>query len=144
MKDYLTARLLRLKQDGLKNKLDYIDNVQESVNSGIKAGAQIINRLKQNVLITSTGASTRIEGSRMDDEAVKKLLNGLKTTKLQDRDSQEVAGYGETIESVFDNYGQIKFSESSVLHLHKMTLKFRKKTSITGADTKTSPTGLRR
>jgi Fic family protein len=127
MKEYLTARLLRVKQAGLKARLDHIDRVRGIVDMGIKAGAQVINRLKQNVLVTSTGASTRIEGSQMSDEGVKKLLGGLKVTKLKDRDSQEVAGYGETIKSVFDNYKDIKFSENSILHLHKMTLEFSDK-----------------
>lgn len=39
-----------------------------------RVSPQVLNRLKRSVLITSTGASTRIEGSRLSDEDVEKLM----------------------------------------------------------------------
>ena len=64
---------------------------------------QALGRLKQSIVITSTGASTRIEGSTLSDKDVEKLLKGLNTSKLRDRDSQEVAGYAEVLQTVFDS-----------------------------------------
>ena len=62
---------------------------------------QILNRLKSTVIITSTGASTRIEGSRLSDEDVDKFVRGLSIQKFTDRDKQEVKGYYELLENIF-------------------------------------------
>jgi hypothetical protein len=49
------------------------------------------------------GASTRIEGSKMSDEDVAKLLNNIGISRLEDRDSQEVAGYFNVLETIVDS-----------------------------------------
>jgi Fic family protein len=88
---------------------------------------QIIDRLIQSVLITSTGASTRIEGSRMDDEQVKSLYKQLRIKKFKTRDEQEVAGYLEVLKIVFENWEELTFGEGLIKQLHTLLLKYSSK-----------------
>jgi len=45
--------------------------------AGAQSSPQVLGRLKRSVLITSTGASTRIEGAKLTDEDVEKLMCGI-------------------------------------------------------------------
>lgn len=94
---------------------------------GTRLSPQILGRLKRSVLVTSTGASTRIEGARLSDGDVEKLIRGIAIQKFADRDKQEVRGYFELLQNVFDAYEDIRFSESSIMHLHKELLKLVEK-----------------
>jgi hypothetical protein len=58
-----------------------------------KLAPQTITRLRQSVIITSTGASNRIEGNRLSDDEVEALYRNLHIRKFKTRDEQEVAGY---------------------------------------------------
>ncbi|MCX6794762.1 MAG: Fic family protein [Candidatus Falkowbacteria bacterium] len=89
---------------------------------------QILTMLKKSTIITSAGASTRIEGSKLTDEEIEKLFkNGLKIKKFSTRDEQEVAGYKELLENVFEAWKTIKFSENTIKHFHKELLKYSDK-----------------
>ncbi|MFH1225734.1 MAG: Fic family protein, partial [bacterium] len=82
---------------------------------------------KRSVLITSAGASTRIEGARLSDDDVEKLMQGLSIQKFADRDKQEVRGYYELLENVFNSWEHLPFTESTIKHLHKELLKYASK-----------------
>lgn len=58
-------------------KIAQIDELKGRWVGGVRLGPQVLGRLKQSVLITSTGASTRIEGARLSDADVKKLMRGI-------------------------------------------------------------------
>ncbi len=88
---------------------------------------QILLRLKSSVIITSSGASTRIEGSKMSDEAVERLLRGLKSRPPKNRDEEEVAGYADLLGRIFDHHGTLKLSENNILHFHDILLRFSTK-----------------
>ena len=88
---------------------------------------QLLERLKRSVLVTSAGASTRIEGSRMSDTEVEKLMQGLRTQKMADRDTQEVRGYYETLRFIFEQYRELPLTENTILHLHTRLLKYSEK-----------------
>jgi Fic family protein len=75
-------------------------------------------------LITSTGASTRIEGARLADEDVEKLMRGIAIQQFSDRDKQEVQGYYELLNNVFDSWDRLKYTESLVMHFHQELLKY--------------------
>ncbi len=100
---------------------------------------QALGRLKRSIVVTSTGASTRIEGSTLSDKDVEKLLKGLKTSKLKDRDSQEVAGYAEVLQTVFDSYKDIPFTEGVILQFHAQLLRYSEKDKRQGGKYKSSP-----
>ena len=56
-------------------KIARIDELKGQWIGGVKLGHQVLGRLKKSVLLTSRGASTRIEGSMLSDEDVEKLLS---------------------------------------------------------------------
>lgn len=85
---------------------------------------QILGRLKQSVLITSTGASTRIEGAKLSDSEVEDLMRGISVQKFRDRDAQEVKGYYELLKNVFDSWPSITLNEGTIKHFHQELLKY--------------------
>jgi len=86
-----------------------------------------LKHLKSIATIQSVGASTRIEGSHLDDDAVNVLLAKLDITKLEDRDEQEVAGYFEALDTISEASEEIRIGESELKHLHKLTLQYSAK-----------------
>lgn len=88
---------------------------------------QVLGRLQRSVLVTSTGASTRIEGARLSDEEVEQLMRGLAMRKLADRDAQEVRGYYEVLQLVFDSWASIELSENQIKQLHDLLLRYASK-----------------
>lgn len=105
-------------------KISQIDKLQGQWVAGARLNPQILSRLKQSVLVTSTGASTRIEGAMLSDEDIEKMMRGVAVQKFTDRDGQEVKGYYELLQNVFNSWKSIKFSESAIKHSHKELLKY--------------------
>lgn len=105
-------------------KINKIDELKGQWFAGAKLNPQALNRLKRSVLITSTGASTRIEGAKLSDKEIEKMMRGISIQKFTDRDSQEVKGYYELLENVFNSWEDIKFSENMVKHFHQELLKY--------------------
>ena len=104
-----------------------IDGIRGEFKSGLRMTPQAITNLKKSTLITSAGASTRIEGARLTDEEVKKVMRGLAVSKFADRDSQEVQGYLETLQNVFDGFETLPLRESVITSLHNQLLKYSTK-----------------
>ena len=117
------ARLEKLPT-ALVAKLAVIDEMKGKWEAGAKLSPQILKTLKRSVLVTSTGASTRIEGAQLEDEDVEKLMRGMSLQKFAERDKQEVKGYFELLEQVFDSWQTLSFSESLIKHFHKELLKY--------------------
>jgi Fic family protein len=110
--------------------IDEIDLLKSKWASGAKLDPQALGNLKKSVLITSTGASTRIEGSELSDEDVERVMRGLSIQKFKNRDKQEVQGYFEILTNVFEAYKSIPFSESTIKFFHKELLKYAEKDTI--------------
>jgi Fic family protein len=104
-----------------------IDGIRGEFKSGLRMTPRAITHIKRSTLVTSAGASTRIEGAKLTDEEVQKIMQGLAVSKFADRDSQEVQGYLETLQNVFDGYKTLPFRESTILSLHKELLKYSTK-----------------
>lgn len=109
------------------SKITKIDELKGQWIAGARLSPQVLGRLKQSVLITSTGASTRIEGARLSDEDIEKLMRGIDIQKFGDRDKQEAQGYFELLKNIFNSWKFLKFSESAIKHFHKELLKYVKK-----------------
>jgi len=130
---------LRLQQIPAEiwSKITKIDELKGQWIAGARLSPQVLNRLKRSVLITSTGASTRIEGAKLSDEDVEKLMRGIDIQKFTNRDKQEVRGYFELLENIFDSClpaeasaqagKSLKFSENTIKHFHKELLKYVEK-----------------
>ncbi len=108
-------------------KIAQIDELKGQWTGGANLNPQLLGRLKRAVLITSTGASTRIEGARLSDENVDDLMRGIAMQKFADRDKQEVQGYFELLQIIFDTWEHIRFSENTIKHLHQELLKYVEK-----------------
>lgn len=123
--------------DSIWTKIGEIKRLQGQWISGADLSPQVLGRLKKYVLATSTGASTRIEGAKLSDEDVEKLMRGVGMQKFSERDKAEVKGYYELLNTVFDNWKHVKFSESTIKHLHKELLKYVEKDKRHRGDYKT-------
>ncbi len=104
-----------------------IDELKGRWTAGANLHPQILGRLKQSVLITSTGASTRIEGAKLSDSDVEDLMRGISMQKFKDCDAQEVKGYYELLKNVFDSWQSIKLNEGTIKHFHQEILKYVEK-----------------
>src|ERR1700687_975906 len=113
MKNQFYQRLKDLPPE-IWSKTALIDELKGRWVSGATLNPQGLGRLKRSVLITSTGASTRIEGSNLSDEDVEKLMRALSVQKFSGRDKQEVQGYYELLENIFDSWKRISFSENTI------------------------------
>ena len=106
------------------SKIAKIDELKGRWITGARLSPQVLGRLKRSVLITSTGASTRIEGARLSDEDIEKLMRGINIQKFTNRDKQEARGYYELLENVFNSWKSLKLSENTVKHFHQELLKY--------------------
>ena len=83
--------------------------------------------LKKTAAIESIGSSTRIEGSNLSDREVSALLGNLQIKSLKTRSEQEVAGYAEVIELVFQSWESIHINENHIKQIHRGLLRYSKK-----------------
>jgi Fic family protein len=83
-----------------------------------------LDNLRRVAAIESIGSSTRIEGAKLSDREVDRLLSNLDVTSLASRDEQEVAGYAAAMETVFANYDAIDLAENHIMQLHRDLLQY--------------------
>ena len=57
--------------------------------------------LRRIATIESVGSSTRIEGVKLTDDEIERLLSGIRTESFRTRDEQEVAGYADLMDLIF-------------------------------------------
>ena len=87
----------------------------------------ILLQLQKVATIESIASSTRIEGSKLSDREVERLLSNLQMNKFETRDEQEVAGYAELMTTIFQHFYDIPLSESFIQQLHGQLLKYSDK-----------------
>ena len=127
--DKLNRRLQNIPAEIWKD-IAAIDELKGRWAASANLHPQVLTRLKRSVLITSTGASTRIEGARLTDNDIEKLMRGISIEKFKDRDVQEVKGYFELLQNVLDSWQSLNFNESAIKHFHKELLKYVKKDKL--------------
>jgi len=88
-----------------------------------------LSALRRVATIESIGSSTRIEGSKLSDREVEKLLSNLAIQSFETRDEQEVAGYAELMDLVFSAWRDIPFNENHIKQLHQILLRHSEKDS---------------
>lgn len=86
-----------------------------------------LKELRRIATIQSIGSSTRIEGATLTDVEIKELLDKIKITKLSSRDAQEVVGYYDVLEIIYDSYPDMPLSETTIKSLHNVLLKYSEK-----------------
>jgi Fic family protein len=133
MLDFGTSRLSRRLELGASlaervyAMIAEIDGVRNGWRLAVRLRARTLERLVRSVIVTSTGASNRIEGNKLSDAEVEALYSQLRIKKIRTRDQQEVAGYLEVLESVFQNHREMSVGESLILQLHRDMLRHSEK-----------------
>lgn len=98
-----------------------------------------MSALRKVATIESIGSSTRIEGSKLSDGQVERLLSNLEIKKFETRDEQEVAGYAEVMEAVFAHSDVLDLTENHIKQLHRDLLIHSAKDERHRGEYKTSP-----
>ncbi len=104
-----------------------IDSFKGKWNITERQENRYLKELRKIATIESIGSSTRIEGATLTDIEVKELLSNLKVTKFKSRDEQEVIGYYEVLELIYENFEEIRLTESYIKQLHQLLLKYSTK-----------------
>jgi len=79
--------------------------------------------LRHVATIESIGSSTRIEGVKLSNSDIEKLLSNLDIESFTNRDEQEVAGYASVMETIFENFQEISLTINYIKQLHGELLK---------------------
>jgi Fic family protein len=96
-----------------------------------------LSALRRVATIESIGSSTRIEGSKLSDREVEKLITDLEIKSFTTRDEQEVAGYAEVMDLVFTSWRDITFTENHIKQMHQTLLRYSEKDTRHRGDYKT-------
>ena len=121
---------IKILEPHIVASLAAIDEIKGEFRTGLRMTPQAITNLRKSVLVTSAASSTRIEGAKLTDEEVEQIMHGLSVSKFADRESQEVQGYLETLQNVFDSFPKLHLRESTITVLHKELLKYSTKDDI--------------
>lgn len=116
-----------------------LDEFKGSWRSLSRISPERLAALKKIATIESIGSSTRIEGASLTDLEVEALLSGLKSHSFRSRDEEEVAGYAEIMNTIFENWQEIPLTENHIKQLHGVLLKFSQKDESHKGKYKTVP-----
>lgn len=101
-----------------------------------------LSALRRVATIESVGSSTRIEGSKLSDRDVERLLSSIEIRKFETRDEQEVAGYAEAMETIFIHFPEIGITENHIRQLHRDLLAHSTKDERHRGEYKSSPNNV--
>ena len=101
-----------------------------------------LTTLRRIATIESVGSSTRIEGAKLSDREVERLLSGVKAKSFASRDEQEVAGYAQVMELVFRAWQDLAVTENHIRQLHRDLLAHSQKDEWHRGAYKTSPNNV--
>lgn len=83
-----------------------------------------LGALRKVATIESVGSSTRIEGAKLSDAEVEDLLSrAISIESFKTRDEQEVVGYAEAMDLVFEAYLDMHLTENHIRQLHQTLLR---------------------
>jgi Fic family protein len=127
----VTQELLKLiaEVDEFKGKWEALKNMSP----------ERLRQLRKVATIESIGSSTRIEGAKLTDMQVESLLSNLTATPFKGRDEQEVAGYAETMDTVFQAHEDLRITENHIRQLHQTLLRHSNKDERHRGDYKKLP-----
>lgn len=86
-----------------------------------------LSSLRQIATIESIGSSTRIEGAKLSDREVERLLSNLDITAFASRDEEEIAGYADAMETIISSADAIDLTENHIFQLHRDLLQYSQK-----------------
>jgi Fic family protein len=139
---------MRLKTNSLQitpEVLALVSEIDEFKGAWRALGAlapERLSALRRVATIESIGSSTRIEGSKLTDAQVERLLSNLEIQSFGSRDAQEVAGYAQSMETLFAHFDALELTENHILQLHRDLLAFSDKDERHRGAYKTLPNHL--
>jgi Fic family protein len=98
--------------------------------------------LRKVATIESVGSSTRIEGAKLTDAQVETLLSDVAIKSFKTRDEQEVAGYAEAMDLVFEAFADLRLTENHIRQLHQVLLRHSGKDERHRGSYKTLPNNV--
>jgi Fic family protein len=78
-----------------------------------------LSGLRRVATIESIGSSTRIEGANLSNRDVERLLSNLQIRSFATRDEQEVAGYADVMDTIFQHWEAIPLTENHIRQFHR-------------------------
>ncbi|CAN8139481.1 Fic family protein [uncultured Thiomicrorhabdus sp.] len=115
----ITPELLRL--------LTELDEFKGNWKASHDQSPERLQMLRHVATIESIGSSTRIEGSKLSNSEIEELLSNVGKASFLTRDEQEVAGYAEVMEMIFENYADIPLTENYIKQLHSALMRHSEK-----------------
>ena len=82
-----------------------------------------LTELQRIATIESIASSTRIEGSRLTDAEVARIMAGLSSQSFRSRDEQEVAGYALLMNEIFDSWEEMPLTENIIKQMHSILMR---------------------
>ena len=101
-----------------------------------------LSALRKVATIESVGSSTRIEGAKLSDAQVEALLSNIQIRSFKTRDEQEVAGYAEAMDLVFEAFEDLRLTENHIRQLHQTLLRHSGKDERHRGSYKTLPNNV--
>ncbi len=117
----LNTNTLQITKDILK-LIAAIDEFKGAWSALGRLAPERLDDLKHVATIESIGSSTRIEGSKLSDQEVQALLKNIKIGGFASRDEQEVAGYAQAMEMVFESAEHMPLNDNVIKQLHRILL----------------------
>lgn len=103
------------------NQITKIERFQGAFETTKFQRPALVESLKKTSIITSSGASTRIEGAILADEQVKELIEkGCEINDMSSRSEREVAGYVKALNYIYDNFEKLDITEKTIRELHQL------------------------
>lgn len=81
-----------------------------------------LSSLRRVATIESVASSTRIEGAKLTDAQVERLLSGIAVRRFHTRDEQEVVGYHDLMTLIYESWREISLTENHIKQLHGVLL----------------------
>ena len=81
-----------------------------------------LTELQRIATIESIGSSTRIEGSKLSDSEVSRIMAGLSDQSFKTRDEQEVAGYALLMNSIYESWEDMPLTENIIKQMHSLLM----------------------
>lgn len=126
----------------LQQLIDKIDAFNDSWQMLSHLAPEQLKALRHIATIESVGSSTRIEGAKLSDREVEKLLSNLKIGSFKNRDEEEIAGYRDVMEEIFASYEYIPLTENYIKQLHAILLQYSTKDARHRGDYKKFPNNV--
>lgn len=120
-------RISPLSRASIKKVITDIDTYNRAWKVQKHLSTDQLRELRHLATVQSVGSSTRIEGSRLSDTEITKLIDHMSIQQLSSRDEQEVAGYYTVLEIIQEQYTDLELNESLILALHKEMLRYSEK-----------------